>query len=136
MLLIRGGIELNPGPHSPACGYCQKLISKGNNLTLACKFCDKFIYLHCVVKEHVKHNGHSLKNSHDWLHEFISSASLSFICNSCSTRLPTRHCISLVDIGSQTSSDLRTADVAVQSDVVECSESHTHHQETQTSSDN
>jgi hypothetical protein len=81
MLLIRAGIEQNPGPDS-TCGLCQKIMNE-NCHTLACFLCNQCTHFQCVVKENTVRCSTPNRNSGDWLFDFIVHSSFAYICKPC-----------------------------------------------------
>ena len=47
MLLLRGTVEVNPGPIRFPCGYCSKPV-KINQLALCCDGCDIWYHIPCL----------------------------------------------------------------------------------------
>ena len=96
LLLLASGVEPYPSPRRPSvfssdtddaglctanCHVCKLAISDPE--FLACFRCSKHTHVSCLVSSFKLQSGVPLKNSHNWLCDFLSFHYFLYVCKNC-----------------------------------------------------
>jgi hypothetical protein len=64
------------------CAVCKKSIS-AKQQPLRCKLCNASCHVSCVVSKFVSINGTAMRNSMQWMVDFLHTGNFQFICQEC-----------------------------------------------------
>jgi hypothetical protein len=64
------------------CAVCKKSIS-AKQQPLLCKSCNVSCHVSCVVSKFVSINGTAMRNSMQWMVDFLHSGNFQFVCQEC-----------------------------------------------------
>ena len=65
---------------------CAKAgITDGHSPMLGCMHCDKHVHTLCLMMSHESSSGIKQRNTITWVHEFIVSQHLHYLCSSCTS---------------------------------------------------
>ena len=71
------------GGQPDTCCLCKKLVGAKSSAIVRCASCTTYCHVSCIVNKFAVPYGTALKNSAQWLADFLNAGNFQFVCNAC-----------------------------------------------------